>query len=144
MIDVIGEIIKGIAIKLDSLFENVEIYTENVPQGLNTPCFFISCINHNTELLLNETKIKETTFDITYMATENTSTPNAELDKVLGVISDGLLSITALDKTFKARNVEIQKFDKELHFIVSYNFIRLADKEKPYMENLKKEVKANG
>lgn len=144
MIDAIGEIIKGIAIKLDSHFENVEIYTENVPQGLNTPCFFISCINHNTDLLLNETKIKETTFDITYMATENTSTPNAELDKVLGVISDGLLSITALDKTFKARNVEIQKFDKELHFIVSYNFIRLADKENSYMENLKKEVKANG
>ena len=48
-----NDIIDGVSIKLNELFENVyTIYTNNVKQGLQFPCFFINSLPSNKKKLI--------------------------------------------------------------------------------------------
>ena len=47
----IKEIIEAISIALNEEFgDSYTIYTENVKQGLKTPCFFVLCINPTNKI----------------------------------------------------------------------------------------------
>ena len=61
----INKIIKGISQALYSEFgEEYNIYTEDIMQGLNEPCFFIQCINPKITLFRGNRYYRENQFAI--------------------------------------------------------------------------------
>lgn len=66
----INSIIESISISLNAEFgDDYTIYTESVEQGLNEPCFFLSCINPTHRLFLGNRYFRENQFCIQYFPT---------------------------------------------------------------------------
>lgn len=91
----VNSIIDGISIKLNTLFgDNYEIYSENIEQGLKTPCFFILLLNPMSTLKLGNRQLREYNFDIHYFP--HSYSKNQEINEVIETLIDGLEYITLL------------------------------------------------
>ena len=139
----INLLIEAISNKILSLFENVVIYTDKVPQNFITPSFYIKCINHSDNILLFDNRRKSTTFDIVYFPTENSLTAQEEINNVLAILAENLHFINTGNQVIKAYDVESNR-DEELHYIVTYKFIALKDNENVNMEVLNERTGVNG
>ena len=65
----INSIIKGITNAIYQKFGNdCEIYTEEVEQGLEEPCFFVYCINPQSNIFLGRRRVNSHQFAIQYIA----------------------------------------------------------------------------
>ena len=114
----ISDIVNGISIKLNSVFgDGYEIYTENVEQGLQEPCFFIKSLPTVNKPLLGTRKQRTYSFDIAYFPTEG----NEEMMKVSEQLLDELEYITLLNgDVLRGINLETEIVDDVLHASVNY------------------------
>ena len=114
----ISDIVNGISIKLNSVFgDGYEIYTENVEQGLQEPCFFIKSLPVVNKPLLGTRKQRTYSFDIAYFPTEG----NEEMMKVSEQLLDELEYITLLNgDVLRGINLETEIVDDVLHASVNY------------------------
>ena len=63
----INSIIEAISVALDGEFrEGYEIHMEEIRQGLNEPCFFISCLNPTSRRFLKGRYFRVSQFCIQY------------------------------------------------------------------------------
>ncbi|MGN1318070.1 MAG: DUF6838 family protein [Lachnospirales bacterium] len=139
----INDFISVIADKLAELFGNIPIYSENVPQGLQTACFYVKCINHSQNLMTNG-KRKISSFDIMYIPVENSINTEQEINDVLAKLTDEFVSVEVENKIFKGTDISVEKVDGVLHYFVNFNFNTLY-KNADIMDYLKlKEVEVNG
>ena len=113
----INLLIEAISNKILSLFENVVIYTDKVPQNFITPSV--------------------------YFPTENSLTAQEEINNVLAILAENLHFINTGNQVIKAYDVESNR-DEELHYIVTYKFIALKDNENVNMEVLNERTGVNG
>ncbi len=144
MREVINSIIAGISIALNQEFgDGCKNYTEEVKQGLEEPCFFISCIHPTHKLLRGRRYLQENMFCIQYFPADE-GRAKEECHAVAGRMFSCLEWITADGALVRGtgRNAEIE--DGILNFFVNYDLLfRRAEDTSP-MEEISENVSAKG
>lgn len=121
----INSIIDGISIKLNQEFgDSYEIYSEEIKQGLNEPCFFIAFLRNGQTQVIGQRYYKEHFFDIHYFP-KSVTDRNLELNEVAEELSDVLEYITVNGDLIRGTNMNSEVVDGVLHFMVNFNlFVR--------------------
>lgn len=130
-----GKIVDGICEGLNRAFgDGYKIYTEQVKQGLQTPCFFVQLISPANTRIMGSRFFRENLFCIQYLP--SSKEPKAECTKVQELLFLALEHITvdgALQRGVKMRGEFV---DGVLSFMVNYNMIVEKANELPLMEAL--------
>lgn len=141
-----NEIINGISIKIFQLFGNdYKIYSKNVKQGLENPCFFIQIINSHDKPYLDSRRIRKTHFMIDYFPADDEE--NESLYDVAEKLTDGLKFIKLQDDSILmgnniSHNVD---YDEEvLHFEIYYDVPLINTDSVETMEILELEQRQKG
>jgi len=119
----INEIINGISMKLNQAFgDDVEIYDNEVKQGLNPPCFLIGVINPSQKQFIGQRYKRDNPFDVKYFPSEAGGI--AECHDVASrlFVEMSLITLTNGDR-LKATSMSYEVVDGVLHFFVSFNVI---------------------
>ena len=132
----LNEIITGISQQLNTAFgDGYEIYKNDVEQGLNEPCFFISVIKPELSPLLGSRGIWRNPFDIHYFPKRAGS--NAELFDVAEKLIYALEFIPMPDGLpLRGTGMSYDIIDGVLHFYVNFNMIVNQPREENPMETL--------
>lgn len=132
----IHEIIVGISQKLNAAFgDGYEVYEDDVAQGLEEPCFFISVLKPEHSPLLGTRGIRRNPFDIQYFPKESGS--NTELYSVAERLMYVMEYITLSDGLpLRGTSMNYEVIDGVLHFFVNFNLIVIQPTEENPMETL--------
>lgn len=132
----VGEILTGISMKLNQVFEGCEIYGDSdVVQGLIEPCFFIAVLNPSQTKLIGQRYFREHPFNVQYFPKE--AGDNAELHDVASDLFETLEYITLLNGDLvHGTSMAYEIVDGILHFFVQFNmFVNKVVESEP-METL--------
>ncbi len=136
----LNEIIKGIAMKLKTIFgDGYRAYQNDIEQGLKEPCFFIDVLKPELSPLLGTRAVKRNPFDIHYFP--KCAGNNSEMFGVAEKLMLGLAFITLPNgDLLRGTNMSYEVVDKVLHFFVNYNMIVYQRKEEDTMEDLTTDI----
>ena len=134
----VNKIIDGIAVAINSIFcDEIEIYKDNVTQGLKEPCFFIAILKPEVTPLIGTRSIRNNSFDIQYFPKES----NTEMLDVAEKLINSLEFITLLNgDILHGTGVSYEIIDNVLHFFISYNLTMIKVTDKTNMETLETDV----
>lgn len=123
----LNKIITGISQKLDEEFnteENQEytIYTENVEQGLEEPCFFIFSLKPSNRQLAGNRYERKYPFDIHYFPKDEDNYNN-EINEVAERLFTALEYITVDNNLVRGTSMNAEIVDNVLHFFIDFNMI---------------------
>jgi len=117
-----------------------EIYLESVKQGLQEPCFIVTCINEKQNLFFDKRYLRRHKFSITYLPKLDDISDfhniGQRLFKCLEYIKD--------DKDLiRGENMSKETVDNMLIFFVDYDFFvrKMTDKDKMGSHLLKSKIK---
>jgi uncharacterized membrane protein len=128
MISII-DIINAIADKLSIVFGDIEIYTEEIEQGMKEPCFFITVLNIGTEKGLNSTYTDSILFDVQYLNELNSRSKNEDFIEIRSKLHREVEYIELEDgKIIRLNNRKTEKVNDILHYFfdVDIRFIKIA------------------
>jgi len=117
----IQTVIDGICLTLNTHFgDSYAIYTEDVSQGLTTPCFFIAALSPSQNYGASGRYVRKHPVDIHYFPKPDT--PYADMYEMASDLFEVLEFIT-LENGDKARafDMHYQIIDGILHFFVRYD-----------------------
>lgn len=134
--------IQAIAKGIDGVFEDCEIYEDEIEQGLNEPCFLIAEIDNSMELVLGSRYKESHSFDIHYFPKENLV---REMHQVSDVLFEILEYIDTGEGLLRGSNLRSNIQDGVLHFFVDYEFFVMKNRkrEEP-MEELDTRISKKG
>ena len=141
----INKIIDAISISIDAEFgDQYKIYTEEVKQGLDEPCFFILCINPTNELFRNNRYFRTNHFSIQYFPC--TDEPKAERNAVAERLYDCLKVIPSKENgPSRGTRMSSEMVDGVLNFFVNYDmYVYKVEVPGEPMENLNVRTDAKG
>lgn len=123
----LNKIITGISQKLDEEFNTEEnqdytIYTENVEQGLDEPCFFIFSLKPSSKQLVGNRYERKYPFDIHYFPKDEDNINN-EINEVTERLFTALEYITVDNSLVRGTSINAEKVDDVLHFFINFNMI---------------------
>lgn len=124
----INKIIGAIGKALDTEF-GYEIYSEDVSQGLNEPCFSIVHLMTTNTKRLPPRYLRQYDFDVHFFPKDKIN-PKRECHEVAERLFLCLESVFFLDNTVRGIKMRNEIIDGVLHFFVSYEmFVKVeADK----------------
>lgn len=123
----VNNIIDGILIKLDSVFgADSVIYTENIEQDFQEPCFYVKLLSASHKLILNNRYYLQHSFDIHYFP--GATDKNAEMYDAATKLS-ALEYITSGGNLIRGTKMNYQTVDGVLHYFVDYNYYAYLSKE---------------
>ncbi len=132
----INDIINKMGKSINEEFgEDYTIYSENMPQDFNTPCFFIECIKYSREKALSRGTrfLVSTVFRVTYFSYEENLNQNEDIYEISDRVFD---SIEYIDG-YSGDGIKAEFSDGILAVTVNYDFQAVKENEKNYMNNLK-------
>lgn len=108
--------------KLNSTFDNIDIYDEEIKQGFEEPCFFIQQLMKNRKKEVDSNKY-ENNFDIQYFLEDHTADINRKYEEMAYKVFD-LLEYIDLEcgKKLRCNSIESEIIDGVLHIYVRYPF----------------------
>lgn len=127
----IVDINKSIVKKLLSLYPNITIYDEKVPQNFKAPSFFISTYDQDYDKRLNNKYKSTINYDISYFP--NDIYKNNEMYEVRTIL---LREIRDLDE-FRTLNIKSNITDDVLHIMFDINYSEMKASDEIKMENIK-------
>ena len=130
----VNQLTMAIARAIKEQFPQTDIFTEQLEQGFESPCFFVLCISHKEHDRLDVRFLTEHTFCISYFPQKG----NQECWEVQSKLNR-LLELIALDdgSLVRGTNRKGEIHDDVLHFFVDYAFYMLKRKQPDeYMEVL--------
>jgi len=140
----VNDIVSGIAEKLYEAYgEGYEIYPESVKQGLEEPCFSISCANHTDRPMPGTRHFRSNLFSVKYFPKSDINS-KAECYDVIDKLFTALEYITVSGNLRRGTNMSGQIVDGVLVFTVNYDFYVRAVPELNPMETLSIVSKAKG
>ena len=115
-----NKIITGISQKLFKTFGlDYKIYTENVEQFLNPPCFYIELLQSSMQQIVSRRYRLENLFDIHFFTNENE--PKNDFRRVADILYDALEYISVDNDLVRGLNMHYEIVDDVLHFLLNYN-----------------------
>lgn len=139
----VNNVIYGISNGIYNSFgKGYNIYTENVEQGLNEPCFLITLIKPLVKPQIMNHSIREYNFDIIYFPS-NTVSKNLEINNTAEMLVDTLEFIVVNDSKVRGHKISYEIIDGVLHFFVKYNVLvtKIEEGDKMQDLNLQQELK---
>lgn len=130
-----NEIMDAVTRRLDELFvDGCKIYTDNVEQGLETPCFFVGFLKTDVKPMLG--RRSQRTYDMRIQYIPEEKQPSRELNDISEQLMEGMEYITLSDGSLMrgtGRSSEIS--EGVLTFLVSFSgfFIRQEEPAEPMM-----------
>lgn len=133
----LNSIVDGICDKLTEAFgADYQVYSEQVKQGLQEPCFLISCVNPTSSAFLGTRQLRTNLFSVVYFPR---LTPNwkTECYDVQDALYDALEIIAVDGLTQRGTGMDGQIVDETLVFTVNYDmFVDSVPAEDIRMETL--------
>lgn len=129
----IKKIIDGICLALASEFEDAEIYTETVKQGLEDASFSIVCLNPTNTQFLGKRYFRSNQFCIHYFP--KTNEPRSECLEVLEILHNALEIIEVDGDSIRGTNMTNEMDEGVLHFFVNYDFFTIRKGDETFMEH---------
>ena len=115
-----NKIITGISQKLFVTFGlDYKIYTENVEQFLNPPCFYVELLQSSMQQIVSRRYRLENLFDIHFFTNENE--PKNDFRRVADILYDALEYISVDNDLVRGLNMHYEIVDDVLHFLLNYN-----------------------
>ncbi|MDE7298556.1 MAG: hypothetical protein K2N94_06965 [Lachnospiraceae bacterium] len=140
----INSIIAGISIALNKEFgDSCKNYTEEVKQGLEEPCFFISCIHPTHRLLRGRRYLRENMFCIQYFPADEGRAKeecNAAADRMVSCLE----WITVDGALVRGTGMSAEVEDGILNFFVNYDLLVCRAEDADPMEEISESVSAKG
>ncbi len=131
----VNELIQAIARAIRKEYQTQHIYTEQIPQCLKKPCFFIHCISNAEKSAIDLRFLAQHTFLVNYFPLKG----NAECWEVQQKLHRLLEWIALQDSSLIGgthRHTEMHK--GVLYFFVNYDFYMYKQKQpEEYMKGLK-------
>lgn len=121
----VNSLIIAISIKLNATFgDGFRVYKDDVEQGLQEPCFFISTLKPSLKPLLGGRAFQTNPFDIHYFP--QNAGDNGELFSIAEQLLDVLEMITLQDgDRIRGTDRSYEIMDGVLHFFVQFNMHRI-------------------
>jgi len=140
----LARIIDGISEKLNSVFgDEYEIYTEQIKQGMKTPCFFIQLITPENVQIMGNRYFRKNLFCIQFFPSSNE--PNAECCYMQDALYLALEHITVDGDLQRGIKMCGEFIDGVLHFFVNYNMYIKKIEDITLMETLEvPDIKTKG
>lgn len=132
----INKIIRAIADDIKSKYENINVYTQEVKQGFQRPCFSIICVNSENNIYRGQRYRMTCDIEIHYYNDREREDYNNVMLKLFDI-----LNYVNVD-SFPLRAVKMSMNTKEDYclFNVTYDFFYYIEEEKEimgeYMEKL--------
>lgn len=140
----INSIIESISISLNAEFgDEYTTYTESIEQGLNEPCFFLSCINPTNRVYLGKRYFRENQFCIQYFPADKDQAKE-ECNAVAERLFSCLEYITVTGNLVRGTKMKYEVVDGVLNFFVNYDLFVFMAADSDAMENLSADVNAKG
>lgn len=115
--------------------EGYEIHKESVEQGLQEPCFLITCVNPTSTLFLNKRYFRQNQFCIQYFP--STTQVNVECFEVMERLLDCLELIEIEEKQTRGTSMSGEVTDDVLNFFVNFDmFVYKVEDEEDTMDEL--------
>ena len=131
----LNNIIDGISIKLDKTFgESYTIYSEDVEQGINEPCFFIVPLNPSKVSYPSGRTLKKNSFDVHYFPKSNDK--SFEINEVAEMLLEELEYIEIDGDLVRGTNMNFEIVDNVLHFFVDYNYFTIKNNDLNKMDTV--------
>lgn len=113
--------------KIDSIFGDTSvIYTENIEQDLQEPCFYVQLLAASNRQVFNNRYYLEHSFDVHYFP--GTADKNYEMNEVASKLQ-GLEYIDKKGRLLRGTKLKYRIIDGILHFFVDYSFYAYLTKE---------------
>ena len=138
----IDEVRKAISIKINTFRDKgtTKIYSEEIKQGFEEPCFYIKELRTNQDRELGNRYRRGHSYDIHYFPNPNSETKNADLRKMAETLYDQMEYIEVAGRPLMGLDMNHRIVDGILHFFVKYPmFIYKEIEFIPKMENLEYE-----
>ncbi len=140
----INSIIAAISIALNKEFgDGYKNYTEEVKQGLEEPCFFISCINPTYTLVRGRRYFRENSFCIQYFPAAH-GQEREECNAVAERLYPCLEWITAAGDLVHGTKMRGEVVDGILNFFVNYDLLVCRAEDTDPMEEISESISAKG
>ncbi|HBG7071697.1 phage tail terminator family protein [Clostridioides difficile] len=131
----LNNIVDGISIKLDKSFGNeYTIYSEDVEQGINEPCFFICPLNPSNTPYPNGRTLKKNSFDVHYFPKSNDK--SFEINEIAEMLLEELEYIEIDGDLVRGTNMNFEIIDNVLHFFVDYNYFTIKSNDTEKMNDV--------
>lgn len=131
----IQEIIDGAVAALLDAFPGIKVYTEQVKQGLEEPCFILRVISPTNEQFLGNRYYRTNLLSVQYFA-ESETDAKAECYRVCDALFRVLEYVTVCGGPTRGTGMRGDVLDGVLTFTVNYNlFVRIKTEFDP-MEDL--------
>jgi len=136
----INSIIESISISLNAEFgDGYTIYTESVGQGLQEPCFFVSCINPSSRPFLGKRYFRENQFCLQYFPAD-TDRAREECNAVAERLYTCLEYISVAGNLTRGTKMSYEVVDDVLNFFVNYDMFVYKAATSDAMEDLSQNV----
>ena len=132
-----AEIIKAVCRAIYEEFgEEYQIYTEAVPQGLKTPCFFVSCIARFTDRTLCDRYLCTFPIAVQYIP-EDSGNAKTECGEIADRLFFTLDRISVSGSPVNGVELHCETVEGLLNFFVTYNMAAQRNREAvPKMEKV--------
>ena len=140
----INSIIAAVSVALNAEFGNeYTIYTEEVKQGLEEPCFFIACINPTHRLFRGKRYFRANQFALQYFPA-NTDRAREECNAVAERLYLCLEYISVAGDLTRGTQMHFEVIDGVLNFFVNYDMFVYKLEDTPVMAELSENVNLKG
>lgn len=114
------EIAQAISNALMKTFgETYKIYTEEVQQGSEVPCFYIACLSQSQENTMRRKYHRKQQFKVRY--SPSTANKNGEIYEVVDQLYEVLEYISLSSDLLKGTNMTAEISNGELNFLINYD-----------------------
>ncbi len=140
----INSIIAAITTCLKAEFgSRYKVHMEEKKQGLMEPCFFISCINPDSQLFLGKRYMRKNQFCIQYFP--ETEKKKQECYSIAERLLLCLRQITVMGAMVRGIRMHYEVVEGILHFFINYDmYVYDAEEEIPVMEKLSSKTDVKG
>lgn len=136
----IHSIVSGISVALNREFgDGCRIYAEEVKQGLEEPCFFISCLRPAYRSLCKNRYFRENLFSVQYFPAE-VGREREECHEVAERLFSCLEWICVGGVPVRGTKRNIEFTDGVLNFFVNYDLLVRREEKPERMEEIAEEV----
>jgi len=142
--EVINSLIAAISRALNTEFgDGYSIYTESVEQGLEEPCFFVSCIKPSSRLFLGKRYFRENQFCLQYFPAD-IDRAREECNAVAERLYACLEYIDVAGNLTRGTKMNCEVVDDVLNFLVNYDMFVYKPDDTPAMADLTEKVGVKG